>query len=136
MTNYAGLLGRRYAAPAETLDRDRHRAYAAAVTGGRGSQSRRPLACFASVYLLGPVVAQLFAEPELQASLRNLLHGEQEFWFDRPLEFGEVLTPQGTVTRAEERRGMAFLELTCHGRDQAGGNPARSRSLFVIRTQP
>ncbi|MHB1525477.1 MAG: FAS1-like dehydratase domain-containing protein [Candidatus Dormibacteria bacterium] len=127
-------LGRSYSAPPEVLDRERHRAYAAAVTGSDPPPATaRPLACFAAVYLLWPIVPQLFSDELVGLDLPRLLHGEQEFWFERPLEFGETLTPEGSVTRAEERRGMVFLELVCHGRDSRGDAVAHSRSLFLVR---
>lgn len=128
-------MGRRYTAPAQTVDRARHDAYRAAVLGGEWAPSR-PLAGFAAVYLLWPIVPQLFSDPDVGLDLPRLLHGEQEFWFDRPVRFGEVLVPEGVITRAEERRGMVFLELTCHGRDAADAEVAHSRSLFLVRGEP
>lgn len=128
-------LGHRYTAPAQTVDRARHEAYRAAVQSGDWQPSR-PLACFAAVYLLWPIVPQLFSDPEVGLELPRLLHGEQEFWFDRPVSFEESLLPEGVITRAEERRGMVFLELTCHGRDARGAEVAHSRSLFLVRGEP
>lgn len=133
MTFNSACLGRRYSAPAQAIDRERHRAYLAAVYEGEPWDPLRPLACFASVYLLWPIVPELFSDPEVGLALPRLLHGEQDFWFDRPVEFGEELTPRGEITRAEERRGMVFLELTCHGSDPEGNQVAHSRSLFLVR---
>ena len=128
-------LGRKYTAPEQLLDDERHRGYLAAVTGSTGTETPlRPLACFAAVYLLGPIVPQLFSDPEVGLDLAHLLHGEQEFWFERPLGFGEAVTPMGLITRAEERRGMVFLELRCDGRDGTGSEVAHSRSLFLVRS--
>ncbi len=125
-------LGRRYSAPAQVVDREHHRSYARAVYGGEWDPER-PLACYASVYLLWPIVPLLFSDPEVGLDLPRLLHGEQDFWFDRSVQFGEELVPTGEVTRAEERRGMVFLELTCHGSDPNGAVIAHSRSLFLVR---
>ena len=134
MTFNPECLGRSYSAPPEILDRERHLAYAAAVTGqDPPPELVRPLACFAAVYLLWPIVPQLFSDQQVGLDLPRLLHGEQEFWFERPLQFGEELTPEGSVTRADERRGMVFLELLCHGRDGRGEAVAHSRSLFLVR---
>jgi hypothetical protein len=127
-------LGRTYTAPEQLLDEQRHLAYAAAVTGSELATPLHPLACFAAVYLLGPIVPQLFSDQEVGLDLAHLLHGEQEFWFERPLGFGEAVTPLGVITRAEERRGMVFLELRCDGRDRAGSEVAHSRSLFLVRS--
>ncbi len=127
-------LGRRYEAGPQIVDRERHRAYLNAVWQGADWEPSRPLATFASVYLLWPIVPLLFSDPEVGLDLPRLLHGEQDFWFDRPIRFGEQLTPRGEITRAEERRGMVFLELTCHGLDEGGRDAAHSRSLFLVRS--
>lgn len=131
----SACLGRTYNGPEQLLDEQRHQAYAAAVTGTEmAATPLRPLACFAAVYLLGPIVPQLFSDQEVGLDLAHLLHGEQEFWFERRLDFGEAVTPLGVITRAEERRGMVFLELRCDGRDREGSEVAHSRSLFLVRS--
>ncbi len=130
-------LGKTYDADWQTVDRPRHRAYLAAVTGREESPDpEHPLACFASVYLLWPIVPLLFSDPAVGLDLPRLLHGEQEFWFTRPLSFGEQLRPSGRITRAEERRGMVFLELLCAGEAADGSEVAHSRSLFLVRGAP
>ncbi|MHB8313913.1 MAG: FAS1-like dehydratase domain-containing protein [Candidatus Dormibacteria bacterium] len=134
MTFNPECLGRSYSAPPEILDRERHLAYAAAVTGqDPPPEVVRPLACFAAVYLLWPIVPQLFADQLVGLDLPPLLPVDQEFCFERPMHYGEELTPEGSVTRADERRGMVFLELLCHGRDGRGEAVAHSRSLFLVR---
>jgi hypothetical protein len=127
-------LGKTYQADWQKVDRPRHRAYLAAVTGREDApEPSRPLACFAAVYLLWPIVPLVFSDPEVGLDLPRLLHGEQEFWFERPAAFEEELLPFGTITRAEERRGMVFLELVCDGRARDGSEVAHSRSLFLVR---
>lgn len=126
-------IGRRYQAAPEVLDRHRHAAYAHAVGAGNGLEFSRPLACFAAVYLLWPVVPQLFQDREVGLDVAHLLHGEQEFSFGRPLAFDEAITPVGVISRVDRRRGMVFLEFRCEGRDQAGQVVANSRSLFVVK---
>ncbi len=129
-------LGRSYGAGPQIVDRERHRAYLRAVWGGSDWEPSGPLATFASVYLLWPIVPLLFSDPDVGLDLPRLLHGEQDFWFDRPIRFSERLTPRGEITRAEERRGMVFLELTCTGRGEDGHDAAHSRSLFLVRSAP
>lgn len=129
-------LGKTYQADWQDLDRVRHRAYMATVVEAVGGlDPPHPLACFAAVYLLWPIVPLLFSDPDVGLDLPRLLHGEQEFWFERPMEFGERIRPVGRVTRAEERRGMVFLELTCDGLDGNQSPAAHSRSLFLVRGQ-
>jgi hypothetical protein len=128
-------LGRVYTATPEVLDRSRHDSYAQAVGAApeKGDGYARPLACFAAVYLLWPVVPQLFSDPEVGLDVEHLLHGEQEFSFERPLAFDEAITPEGVIFQVDRRRGMVFLDFRCEGRDDASKVVARSRSLFIVR---
>jgi len=128
-------VGRSYSAAPELLDRRRHDAYAQAVGAEldpRGGFSR-PLACFAAVYLLWPLVPQLFSDPEVGLDVEHLLHGEQEFSFERPLAFDETITPLGVVAQVDRRRNMVFLEFRGEGRDEGSEVVVRSRSLFVVK---
>lgn len=127
--------GRSYRAAPEVLDRPRHDAYAEAVgaTAEAAQGFTRPLACFAAVYLLWPVVPQLFQDPEVGLDVQHLLHGEQEFSFERPLAFAEAITPSGFIAQVDRRRSMVFLDFRCEGRDQGGQVVASSRSLFVVK---
>ncbi|MGB9482694.1 MAG: MaoC family dehydratase N-terminal domain-containing protein [Candidatus Dormiibacterota bacterium] len=127
--------GKRYRGQPEILDRARHQAYAEAVGAPPASEDgfTRPLACFAAVYLLWPVVPQLFQDPEVGLDVEHLLHGEQEFTFERPLLFDETITPVGVIEKVDRRRGMVFLDFRCEGVDRVNQVAARSRSLFVVR---
>jgi hypothetical protein len=62
-----------------------------------------------------------------------LVHGEQEFTWDRHPEVGEELSAETDVARDEERRGLRFLTLETEIRDSEGKPIARSRMLDVIR---
>lgn len=128
-------VGRRYQAAPEVLDRSRHAVYAKSVglAPTRTREFTRPLACFAAVYLLWPVVPQLFHDQEVGLDVEHLLHGEQEFSFERPLAFDETITPRGVIAQADRRRGMVFVDFRCEGRDRRGEVAARSRSLFVVK---
>jgi hypothetical protein len=128
-------MGKSYRGEPEVLDRGRHLAYAEAVGAKPESDDgfTRPLSCFAAVYLLWPVVPQLFQDPEVGLDVEHLLHGEQEFSFERPLLFDETINPGGVIEKVDRRRGMVFLDLRCEGVDQTNRVVARSRSLFVVR---
>ena len=128
-------MGKSYRGAPAVLDRGRHLVYAEAVGASPASDEgfARPLACFAAVYLLWPVVPQLFEDPEVGLDVEHLLHGEQEFSFERPLLFDETITPGGEISQVDRRRGMVFLEFCCEGADRTNQVVARSRSLFVIR---
>ena len=128
-------VGTRYQGTPQLLDRDRHGAYAEAVGASPGCEGEfiRPLACFADVYLLWPVVPQLFQDREVGLDVEHLLHGEQEFSFERPLAFDETIEPQGLIAQVDRRRGMVFLDFRCEGRDASQAVVARARSLFVVK---
>ncbi|HEY6538896.1 MAG TPA: MaoC family dehydratase N-terminal domain-containing protein [Candidatus Dormibacteraeota bacterium] len=127
-------VGRSYHGPVQVLDRDRHQAYALAV--GADRDFSRPLACFAAVYLLGPIVPQLFEDNAVGLDVEHLLHGEQEFSFERPLAFDEQVSPLGVIAEVDRRRHLLFLDFQCEGRDQAGEVVVRARSLFIIKEGP
>jgi hypothetical protein len=131
-------VGTRYQGAPQLVDRDRHRAYAEAVGAmpRPGGDFSRPLACFAAVYLLWPVVPQLFEDHEVGLDVEHLLHGEQEFSFERPISFGDMIRPEGVIAQVEKRRSMFFLQFLCEGRDQEGQLVARARSLFVVKEAP
>jgi hypothetical protein len=135
MTFNYDCVGTSYSAAPQVLDRSRHEAYAEAVGASTGTVDgfSRPLACFAAVYLLWPVVPQLFRDPSVGLDVEHLLHGEQEFSFERPLAFDETITPVGVIARVDRRRGMVFLDFRCDGRDHGGQVVAHSRSLFVVK---
>ncbi|MGH7642386.1 MAG: FAS1-like dehydratase domain-containing protein [Candidatus Dormibacteria bacterium] len=138
MTFNLDCAGRSYRAAPEVLDRPRHDAYADAVGASRaeGRNFDRPLACFAAVYLLGPIVPQLFQDPKVGLDLEHLLHGEQEFSFTRKLSFDESINPTGVIAQVDRRRGMVFLDFRCTAKDQAGEVVTNSRSLFVVKENP
>ncbi|HVC21952.1 MAG TPA: MaoC family dehydratase N-terminal domain-containing protein [Candidatus Dormibacteraeota bacterium] len=128
-------LGTRYQGTPQLLDRNRHRAYAEAVGASPDEEGAfvTPLACFAAVYLLWPVVPQLFQDPAVGLDVEHLLHGEQEFSFERTVVFDETIRPEGVITQVNQRRGMVFLEFRCEGRDGSDQVVARARSLFVVQ---
>jgi peroxisomal enoyl-CoA hydratase 2 len=68
--------------------------------------------------------------------LRYVLHGGQEFVFERPLFAGDVLTPEpGEMTNYEKpgRRGgtMKFIDTETVYRDQRGAIVLRVKSTII-----
>jgi hypothetical protein len=89
---------------------------------------------YAAVYALAATVPQLFGDEEAAVNVAMLVHGEQEFEWDRHPEPGETLQAHGRVVEDVERRSLRFLtfETTCTGADR--GIVCRSRMLSVIRS--
>lgn len=81
----------------------------------------------------GFAAAALFSvAPELLAELydRSVVHGEQTFGWDRPIEVGALLEVRGEVTRVRERAGVHFVtfEMTASSDD---GPVLSGRSVFL-----
>jgi hypothetical protein len=72
----------------------------------------------------------------LMASGGLILHGEQEFVYHRPIEVGDVLLGEGTITDAyqKESKGktMTFIVTETKWRDEATGEPVVTSIFNVI----
>lgn len=78
--------------------------------------------------------AALFAvAPDLLALLagRSVVHGEQTFDWQRPLQIGASLDVVGTVTRFRERGGVVYVSFDLTAGD-ASGEFMRGTSLFLL----
>jgi acyl dehydratase len=68
---------------------------------------------------------------------RKLLHGEQEFRYERPLYAGDHLTVVGRIAEAYVKEGKAgvmdFLVTETRGTDESGALVFTARSTAVIR---
>jgi peroxisomal enoyl-CoA hydratase 2 len=74
--------------------------------------------------------------PSLHFDLRRILHGEQEFEFDKPILVGDVLTGTARVADIYEREGgrggkMTFLVMEIEYKNQKGDKVAVARSTLV-----
>ena len=88
---------------------------------------------YAAVYALGLTFPQLLMDEEAEINMALLVHGEQEFEWDRHPSAGETLTATATVTDDQVRRGMRFVALETRCQDASGTEICRSRMLSVIR---
>ena len=77
--------------------------------------------------------AQIVLDPALNVNFAMLVHGEQEFTWERHPEVGEELRVEGRVAKDEERRGLRFLTLVNDIRQLDGAPVATARMLDVIR---
>ncbi len=131
----SACVGRRYTAPPTVIPPDRALAFARAVDAPTAlpAPDLGRLPTLAAVYLLQPVVAQLFADREVGLDLPRLVHGEQAFTIGRAPRYGETLHPEGTIDSIETRRSLDVLRFELTARDDAGAVVTRGSSLFVIR---
>lgn len=124
------VAGRTYPPVAFTIEKGRVEAFARAIGANPGAGVPPT---FAAVYALEATASQLFADEEAAIDYGRLVHGEQEFAFERHPEVGERVSAEASVTQDVARRGMRFLTLETRCRDAAGRPLCSSRMLAVIR---
>jgi acyl dehydratase len=65
-----------------------------------------------------------------------ILHGEQEFLYHRPVEVGDVLVGEGSITDAYQKeskgRTMSFIVSETNWRDEATGEPVVTARFNLI----
>jgi acyl dehydratase len=128
----AALVGK--VSPPETfrLDPDRVAAFATAI-GHRGD-GVPPTLLTAPELAAG--LARVVVDPELGLDLARVLHGEQEYRWERPLSAGETVTAAATIEAVRSKGGVGFLVLRTEFRDAAGAIVAVGRSTLIERVEP
>ena len=73
----------------------------------------------------------------LDASKMQLIHGEQEYQYTRPLRVGETLTCVSRVIDIREKSGrsgvMNFITSEVEGRDSQGNLAFTGKSVLIVR---
>lgn len=79
------------------------------------------------------VFPEVIGDPELALDFRNVVHGSQEYEFQRPLRLGERLTIQARIVSIRQKGGNGFLvvEMRLNGVD--GEMVAVARSTMIER---
>ncbi len=129
MTLNASLVGKTYPPIAFTLVAGRVAAFAAAV--GHPGAGVPPT--FATVPELAAGLANVLADPDLGLDLSRVLHGEQEYEWERPLGIGETGAAEATIEEIRSRGGLDFLTLRTRLRDEAGRVVVVARSRLIVR---
>lgn len=85
---------------------------------------------FPTTFRTGPI-------PGVEFDLAHVLHGEEEYEYERPLQAGDRLQVQRKVVDYKERTTsmgtMAILVLETEGRDDGDALVYRARSTILIR---
>ena len=123
------VVGKQYEPVQFETDEARVRAFAAAV-GADPDAGVPPTYAFIGTFETG---AQMIFDEDAKVNLAMLVHGEQEFTWERHPEVGEKLTAQGRIASDDDRRGMRFLTLATEIKDADGNAVATSRMLDIIR---
>jgi hypothetical protein len=103
-----------------------------AVDGGDASGPLLAPPSYAAVFAIQPF-ANACADPELGLNVLRLLHSEQVFEFLEPVRAGDVLVTSGTITRAQERGRLDFLEVTTETRNQHDRPVVRGVWTAIVR---
>lgn len=128
-------VGRRYAAPGQTVAADAAGRMAAAIAGA--DPVMEPAAVpptFAAVYCLAPTLMQLFTDSEVGINLAGLIHGEQAFEWPETVHAGDVVDASAEIVSVEEKRGMTFVRLAMEAvRPADRAVVCRGSSLMIVR---
>jgi acyl dehydratase len=89
---------------------------------------------FAAV-VAGRAWQALFADPELDIALDHVIHGDQQFEWNRPIKAGDRLTATLTIDELRVRGPMEFLRLSVH-LATAGGEPVAISHSTLIHNRP
>lgn len=87
---------------------------------------------FAAVFAIQPF-ATACADPEIGLNVLRLVHGEQAFEFLEPVRAGDTLVTTGTITRAQQRANLDFLEVTTETTNQHGRLVVRGVWTAIVR---
>ena len=123
------VVGKRYEPVEFETDEARVRAFAEAV-GADPDAGVPPTYAFIGTFETG---AQMIFDEDAKVNLAMLVHGEQEFTWERHPEVGEKLTAQGRIASDDDRRGLRFLSLETEIKDREGKPVVTSRMLDIIR---
>lgn len=91
------------------------------------------LPTFAVTFAIAPF-ASACLDPELGINLVNVVHGEQEFEFLRPVRPGDVLTTRGAIADLYSKGGFDFLVVTTQTVDAKGAEVVKARWTAIVRT--
>ena len=125
----ASLVGRTYPPVAFALEARRVAAFAAVV--GHPGDGVPPTVVTAPELAAG--LANVVADPELRLDFSRVLHGEQEYQWERSLSVGESLTAEATIEEIRSRGALEFLTLRTEIRDDEGRVVVVGRSRLIVR---
>ena len=123
------LQGKTYPSVAFVVDEGRVTAFAGAV----GFAGRGVPPTFATAPEVAAGLSNVIADPELGLDLANVLHGEQEYAWARPLRVGEIIQAEATIESIRGRGSMRFLTLLTLLRDGDGETVVTARSTLIVR---
>ncbi|HEU4702174.1 MAG TPA: MaoC family dehydratase N-terminal domain-containing protein [Conexibacter sp.] len=140
----ADAVGKSYPPSSYAVGREKIREYAAAVgetnplhhdldaarAAGHPDLVAPPM--FAAVYSRSAMIHPLL-DPEVGIDFGRMVHGAQEFTWDRLVVAGDEIATTATVLSIEERGGLGFFAIETHSADAQGARVCRGLWTHVVR---
>ena len=79
------------------------------------------------------VFPEVIGDPELALDFRSVVHGSQEYEFQRPLRLGETLTIQARIVSIRHKGGHGFMIVEMRLKSVDGEMVAVARSTMIER---
>ena len=79
------------------------------------------------------VFPQVIGDPELNLDFTKVVHGTQEYEFNRPLQIGETLMVEARIASIRQKGGNGFLIIETQMRGIDGEAAAVARSTMIER---
>ena len=123
------LVGTAYPPVRVEVDAERVRAFARAVSHpGDGVPPT-----FATVPEIVAGLGNVVRDPNLGVDLARVLHGDQEYRWERPLEVGEMLVAHAMIESIRRKGDTEFLVIRTELRNDAGELVVLARSTLIVR---
>jgi acyl dehydratase len=127
-----GLVGKSYPPTTFRFDAERASAFARAVGHPEGGMP--PTLVTAPEFVAS--LANIVADAELGLDLSRVLHGEQEYAWERAMRVGETVTAQAQIEDIRSKGGLGRIVLRTEIRDASGSILALARSTIIVRGDP
>jgi hypothetical protein len=125
----ADLVGKTYPPARIEVEPERVRAFAGAVSHpGDGVPPT-----FATVPEIVAGLGNVVADPDLGVELSRVLHGDQEYRWERPIRVGETLVALATIDSIRGKGETEFLGIRTEIRGGDGELVVRARTTLIVR---
>jgi len=124
----AAVEGKRYPEVAFVVDHARVEAFRAVFPDDAGGVP--PTFLTVAEFSLFPTIV---ADPELDLDFSRVLHGDQEYGWERPIAVGESLVARARIASIRHRGAIGFLTIETEIVDREGRLVARCRSTMIER---
>ena len=126
----ADLVGKAYPPVRVEVDVERVRAFAHAVS--HPGQGVPPT--FATVPEILAGLGNVVRDRDLRVDLSRVLHGDQEYRWERPIEVGETLVAHAMIESIRGKGETEFLGIRTELRDDADELVVLARSTLIVRS--